>query len=33
MKFTYYTKLGGVANTSEGTEIIERDQEILETWT
>lgn len=33
MKFTYYTKLGGVANTSDGTDIIGRDQAILETWT
>lgn len=33
MKFTNYTKLGGVANTSDGTKIIGRDQAILETWT
>lgn len=32
MKFTYCTKLGGVANTSNGKKIIGRDQPILETW-
>lgn len=32
MKFTY-TKLGGFANTSNGTKIIGRDQAILESWT
>lgn len=33
MKFAYYTKLRGVANTSVGTKVIGRDQAFSETWT
>lgn len=33
MKYTYHTKLGGVANTTDGTILVRRNRAILATWT